>query len=104
MASKYEKMTAFLNEKFKGHNGKPFVYIRDYDWHLYGDYRNSSVAPYRDKLDNPKRITVDDVVLFNVLKAFDKIEYKEEFKKFAQTAVDILEAIIESIDKEKDDE
>ena len=90
-----------------GHEGNPIINFNDWDAHRYdfGTFTdpNNSVNWYKKKLANKKRVTIDDVVMYNVLQAFNVgVEDTKLFAKYAGTAVAILNRMIFMMSMEDD--
>lgn len=102
-----KKIVDDINLLTGGHEGNPIIGFRDWDAHRYDygtftDPRNS-VNWYKKKIANKERVTLDDVVMYNVLQAFNVgVEDPKLFAKHAGIATAILNRMIFMMSMEDD--
>ena len=101
------KIVEDINLLTGGHEGNPIKNFRDWDAHRYdfGTFTdpNNSVNWYKKKLADKERVTLDDVVMYNVLQAFNAgVEDTKLFAEHAGKAIAILKRIIFLLSVEED--
>lgn len=94
-----------VNKMTGGHEGNPIIYFRDWDWHHYdhGTFidHDNSVNRIKDKLKNPNRVSLDDVIYYHLMQAFNvSLDDKALFLEHACLARDILSHMISVVEKE----
>lgn len=102
-----KKIVDDINLLTGGHEGNPIIKFKDWDAHRY-DYGtftdpHNSVNWYKKKIANKERVTLDDVVMYNVLQAFNVgVEDPKLFAKHAGIASRILNRMIFMMSMEAD--
>ena len=82
--------------------GENFVWLRNWDCHRYdfGTFEdsNNSIASYKRHIEKYK--TTDNVVIINVLEAFNRISDHNQFTLFADKAIELLQHVKNALKEE----
>ena len=82
--------------------GENFVWLRNWDCHRYdfGTFEdpNNTIGSYKKDIENYK--TTDNVVILNVLEAFNRISDNNQFNLFANRAIELLQQVKKALTEE----
>ena len=83
-------------------SGENFVWLRNWDCHRYdfGTFEDSNNSIWGYKRHIEKYKTTDNVVILNVLEAFNRISDHNQFNLFADKAIELLQQVKKALTEE----